>query len=84
MKLHTEAPTIFFMAQGDHISTAQTGDHMSSRSQSDEINPKTGFGGSEAVTPRSSVYSGEISQTSSALGRLMEYVLCTLSSYVCL
>lgn len=65
---------IFLMVNGDHISTAQTGDNSTSRSESVDANDKPTFEVPHATTPSSSIYSGDMSQTSSALGRLMEYV----------
>jgi hypothetical protein len=60
------------MRNGDHFSTAQTGDGTSPRSGTPEVDEKDFHEGSNAMTPRSSVFSEEISQTSSALGRLMD------------
>ena len=64
---------IFLMRHADRVSTAQTGENTTPRSEAAEEDDKPDFDVPHAMTPNSSLYSGEVSQTSSALGRLMEY-----------
>jgi hypothetical protein len=60
--------------QGDRISLARTGENMTPRTLERDMSDKPDAFPGEPATPRSSVLSSDNSQTSSALGRLMEYV----------
>ena len=61
------------MPHGDNnIDSARTGEIMTTNSDGHDIARKVSFGPIHADTPRSSVYSSDISHTSSALGRLMD------------
>jgi hypothetical protein len=75
MVMKTQKPEAnFFLMRQPDISTTQTGDFTMPGSESPEEDDKPEFEVLHALTPDSSVYSAEASQTSSALGRLMEYV----------
>lgn len=60
--------------QSDRISLARTGENLTPQTLERDMPDKCDAFAGEPETPRSSVFSSDNSQTSSALGRLMEYV----------